>query len=299
MRAGHRGAGRRRGAVSVDTMRAEVAERGARGRRRDRQRRLRRAGRPGCSTWWPARARRTSRCTGGRTPTMMQRLRVVRPGRWRGRASCATSSRRGSRRSRRPASTADRLVLDPGLGFAKTRRAQLGAAARARRARGPRAAAAGRRQPQVVPRRAAGRPGRRACVRSSEREAATAALTTVAGPAQPAVWGVAGARRPGQRATPSAVVDRLSPRRLAGRRSDGRPLARRSAMSWPSRGIECFGHHGVFDFERRDGQVFVIDLTLGLDTRAGGGLRRLAGHRRLRKSRRGGEGRRGATTRST
>ena len=33
-------------------------------------------------------------------------------------------------------------------------------------------------------------------------------------------------------------------------------------------GIECFGHHGVFVHERRDGQVFVIDLTLGLDTRA-------------------------------
>ncbi|MGZ5399793.1 MAG: dihydroneopterin aldolase [Nocardioides sp.] len=33
------------------------------------------------------------------------------------------------------------------------------------------------------------------------------------------------------------------------------------------RGIECFGHHGVFDHERRDGQVFVIDLTLALDTR--------------------------------
>ena len=32
-------------------------------------------------------------------------------------------------------------------------------------------------------------------------------------------------------------------------------------------GIECFGHHGVFDFERRDGQIFVIDLVLGLDTR--------------------------------
>jgi len=32
-------------------------------------------------------------------------------------------------------------------------------------------------------------------------------------------------------------------------------------------GIECFGHHGVFDHERRDGQVFVVDLTLGLDTR--------------------------------
>ena len=32
------------------------------------------------------------------------------------------------------------------------------------------------------------------------------------------------------------------------------------------RGIECYGHHGVFEFERRDGQKFVIDLVLGLDT---------------------------------
>jgi len=32
-------------------------------------------------------------------------------------------------------------------------------------------------------------------------------------------------------------------------------------------GIECFAHHGVFDHERREGQVFVIDLTLGVDTR--------------------------------
>lgn len=32
-------------------------------------------------------------------------------------------------------------------------------------------------------------------------------------------------------------------------------------------GIECFGHHGVFDFERREGQTFVIDVALGLDTR--------------------------------
>jgi len=31
-------------------------------------------------------------------------------------------------------------------------------------------------------------------------------------------------------------------------------------------GIECFGHHGVFDAERRDGQPFVVDLTLGIDT---------------------------------
>jgi dihydroneopterin aldolase len=31
-------------------------------------------------------------------------------------------------------------------------------------------------------------------------------------------------------------------------------------------GIECFGHHGVFEFEKREGQVFVIDLVLGIDT---------------------------------
>jgi dihydroneopterin aldolase len=33
-------------------------------------------------------------------------------------------------------------------------------------------------------------------------------------------------------------------------------------------GIEAFGHHGVFDFERRDGQTFRVDLELGLDTRS-------------------------------
>jgi dihydroneopterin aldolase len=34
------------------------------------------------------------------------------------------------------------------------------------------------------------------------------------------------------------------------------------------RGIEAVGNHGVYDFERRDGQVFGVDLVLGLDTRA-------------------------------
>jgi 7,8-dihydroneopterin aldolase/epimerase/oxygenase len=32
-------------------------------------------------------------------------------------------------------------------------------------------------------------------------------------------------------------------------------------------GIECFAHHGVFEHEKREGQVFVVDLVLGLDTR--------------------------------
>lgn len=32
-------------------------------------------------------------------------------------------------------------------------------------------------------------------------------------------------------------------------------------------GIECFGHHGVFDFEKREGQTFIVDLVLGIDLR--------------------------------
>lgn len=34
------------------------------------------------------------------------------------------------------------------------------------------------------------------------------------------------------------------------------------------RGIEAHGYHGVFDFERREGQRFSVDLVLGIDTRA-------------------------------
>jgi 7,8-dihydroneopterin aldolase/epimerase/oxygenase len=33
-------------------------------------------------------------------------------------------------------------------------------------------------------------------------------------------------------------------------------------------GLEVFAHHGVFDHERRDGQLFVIDLDVFLDTSA-------------------------------
>jgi dihydroneopterin aldolase len=33
-------------------------------------------------------------------------------------------------------------------------------------------------------------------------------------------------------------------------------------------GIECYAHHGVFDFEKREGQTFVIDLSLGVATAA-------------------------------
>jgi dihydroneopterin aldolase len=31
-------------------------------------------------------------------------------------------------------------------------------------------------------------------------------------------------------------------------------------------GLACWGHHGVFEHERREGQQFVVDLVLGFDT---------------------------------
>lgn len=42
------------------------------------------------------------------------------------------------------------------------------------------------------------------------------------------------------------------------------------------RGIEVHGHHGVLEHERRDGQTFLIDLGLSLDTREAGGRDDLA-----------------------
>lgn len=48
-------------------------------------------------------------------------------------------------------------------------------------------------------------------------------------------------------------------------RSDLGPGAGTDRLS--VRGIEAYGHHGVFEFERREGQLFVVDLVLGMDTR--------------------------------
>jgi len=36
------------------------------------------------------------------------------------------------------------------------------------------------------------------------------------------------------------------------------------------RGIRAVGHHGVYEHERRDGQEFVVDAVLGVDTREAG-----------------------------
>ena len=44
------------------------------------------------------------------------------------------------------------------------------------------------------------------------------------------------------------------------------PLRPRNTDELSVTGIECFAHHGVFEHERREGQTFVIDLVLGVDT---------------------------------
>ena len=76
--------------------------------------------RPGSPTprWrrsWPRRACTTWRCTGAGTPTAWTRSPSTAT--WRPR--CATSSRPASTRSSPRASATERIILDPGLGFAK------------------------------------------------------------------------------------------------------------------------------------------------------------------------------------
>jgi 7,8-dihydroneopterin aldolase/epimerase/oxygenase len=42
----------------------------------------------------------------------------------------------------------------------------------------------------------------------------------------------------------------------------GRAPSRRARDRIELRGLRVFGHHGVFDHEKRDGQEFVVDLTV-------------------------------------
>ena len=48
-------------------------------------------------------------------------------------------------------------------------------------------------------------------------------------------------------------------------------------------GVTAVGHHGVFDFERRDGQPFVVDAVLHLDFSKAAASDDVAGHRALRR----------------
>ena len=145
------------------------------------------------------------------------------------------------------------------------RRAQLGAAARAaelRRARACRCWSASSRK-SFLGTLLADADGKPRPV--DEREDATTALTAYCA-LQGGVGG-AGAR--------GAAVGR---RRAA--RSRRCSMADRIALT----GLRVRGHHGVFDFERRDGQDFVVDVALELDTAPGRGVGRRRRHRRTTAS---------------
>ena len=88
-----------------------------------------------------------------------------------------------------------RLVLDPGLGFAKTAGAQLGAAAPARRAARARVPGAGRSLAQTFPRAAAGRCRRHRRAGPRPRRA-TAAISALAAAPAPGGCGCTTSRRP-------------------------------------------------------------------------------------------------------
>ena len=47
-------------------------------------------------------------------------------------------------------------------------------------------------------------------------------------------------------------------------------------------GLRARGRHGVYDFERAQGQDFVVDVVLELDLGPGRALRRRGRHRALR-----------------
>ena len=147
--------------VSVDTMRAEVAEAALEAGAPDRQRRLRRAGRPAD----PRRRRRqrgdaTSRCTGALTPTGCATSPTTAPDGVVETVRRELGERLDGDRGRRDPARAGRPRPGPGLRQAAA--PQLGAAGRRSTSLEQLGLpAAGGRQPQVVPGRPAGRRRRR------------------------------------------------------------------------------------------------------------------------------------------
>ena len=145
------------------------------------------------------------------------------------------------RRGRRPRQADHR----PGPGFRQDRRTQLGVAARAARVRRHRDPGACRRLPQAFPRHIAGRSGRR---------------TAATGRAGDRHRGDLRAGRPARRLGGSGAR-----RAGLGRRAEGSWRRGRVADRIELRGLTVRGHHGVFDHERRDGQDFVVDITVWID----------------------------------
>ena len=214
---------------------------------------------PGSSTSSPTPARRTSRCTGARHSDRMADLAVRRPG-------GVVGDR--TRRARRPARRVRGGRHRAATGWCSTPAwaSPRGPPTTGSCSRGldvlaaPGLPAAGRREPQVLPGRAAGRrrraaaPGRRSGSTPTSRWSrcwpsgvwASCGCTTSARPRRPA--------RRGRDVDPTAggrVLAVLAHGRMAAVSAD------RTTDELAVTGIECFAHHGVFDFERREGQTFV------------------------------------------
>ena len=195
--------------VSIDTMRAAVAERRVERRRGARQRRHRRPGRPGdAAASWPTPASpyvahalaRAQRRHGSRGGLRRRRRRRASP-------SCRPGS---TTLPSAPASTPSRVVLDPGLGFAKDAEHNWALLARPRRAGRARPPGAGRRLAQGVPRRSCSPTPTASPRPAGARDAATAAVTALAAAA--GAWCGAGARG---RAPPRDAVGSSPPAALA------------------------------------------------------------------------------------
>ena len=259
-------------AAGVRDQRRHHARRGRRGgarrRRRPGQRRQRRAGRHGHGRA----GRRGRRPVGAHALARPQpgdvRGRPLRRRRHRGLRRADRPGRGRRRRGRRPRAAGAR----PGAGLRQERRAQLGAAGRPRPAGRPRAC--------------------RCCVGASRKTFLGRLLADADG---------AAARRPSS-ATPRRWPPPCSPRRpgsgasgcttppppstpSAPSRPSG-PPEERAAVADPAvpdriavRGLRAYAHHGVYAFEREQGQTFRVRR------RPGGGHRARGRDRRPRSGR--------------
>ena len=148
-----------------------------------------------------------------------------------------------------------KLIIDPGLGFAKSAEHNWALL------RG----AAGVRRPPASPcssaRRASASSGALLADRTAEprppdgRETATAVISALA--MMHGAWGV-------RVHDVQASVDALK----VVEAWEGGPGKARLADRIELRGLTVRGHHGVFEHERRDGQDFVVDITVWIDLAA-------------------------------
>ena len=230
--AGDPGAGRRRRAGQHRHHPGRGRRGRAGGRRRRGQRRLRRAGRPGHGPGGPRR-----RLPVGADALARALPRDARAGqlRRRGRRGPGRAGPSGSTRRWPPGSAADRIILDPGLGFAKTAAHNWALSARLPRAARPRLPGAVRRPaasptwagcsptpdgtPRASRRRGRRRPSPPACWPSRPAPGGYACTTSAATADALAVWRPPAA--PGWRRTHRRRAARMSRERAAtGERSE-------------------------------------------------------------------------------